>query len=76
MTFNARPGYVQDVEDGLAMLSRLVTTSVDLTDEDAGTVDATWDADAAAVVNNIRTRLGEIEAVLVSLGIVNVTADS
>lgn len=40
-----------------------------LTAEDAGTVDGTWDADAAAVVNNTRTRVGEIEAALIAAGI-------
>lgn len=75
MAFNRQPGLVNTVEDGVAALANLVNNPVDLTDEDEGTVDSTWDADAAAVVNNIRTRLGEIEAVLVTLGAVQIATD-
>lgn len=75
MAFNRQPGLVNTVEDGVAALANLVNAPVDLTDEDEGTVDAEWDADAAAVVNNIRTRLGEIEAVLVTLGAVKIATD-
>ena len=32
------------------------------------TVDATWDADAATVVNSIRTTLNEVVAILTGMG--------
>lgn len=35
----------------------------------ADAVDATWDADAAAVVNNMRTRLNEVVTALRNLGL-------
>lgn len=35
------------------------------------TVDATWDADAATVVNNLRTRLNEIADALAALGLID-----
>lgn len=46
-----------------------ITEQSALTAEDDATVDSSWDADAAGVVNNIRTRIGEIEAALKTIGL-------
>lgn len=40
-----------------------------LTAEDTSTVDTTYGAEEAAVIANLRTRVGELEAVLVAAGI-------
>lgn len=42
-----------------------------LTAADASTVDATYGSQEAAVLGNVRTRVGEIEAALVALGILD-----
>ena len=76
MSFTRQAAAVNNLNDAIAALSQAYASPTDLTDEDDATVDATWDADAAGVVNNLRTRLGEIEALLVQLGIVEIAADA
>ena len=44
-------------------------TQTALTAASVLTVDATWDADAATVVNNLRTRLNEVEVRLKAIGV-------
>lgn len=46
-----------------------VTTQAALTTEDATVIDATYGAPEEAVLNNVRTRLGEIEAALQAFGL-------
>lgn len=73
-------GRVQDVEaDTTGRLSQATQdaryvneiTKITLTTANAGVVDATYDATEAAVINNMRTRLGEIEGVLRTAGLIN-----
>lgn len=47
-----------------------VGTQAALTAEDAQTVDATYGQPEADVINNLRTRLGELEARLQALGLI------
>ena len=44
---------------------------VALTAADASTVDVTYGTEEAAVINNLRTRLGELETQLQALGILS-----
>jgi len=51
-------------------LNTLLTQGAALTAADASTVDGTYGAEEAAVIGNLRTRLGEVEARLEAAGIV------
>jgi len=74
-------GRVQDVEAETAgRLSQTTQdaryvnelgTKITMTAANASTVDATYDANEAAVINNLRVRLGEVEGVLRSAGLIN-----
>lgn len=52
--------WIREVTDGL--------DADTLTAVSALTVDSTWDADAATVVNSIRVTLNEIKTVLLAMG--------
>ncbi|MEE9244875.1 MAG: hypothetical protein V3U63_01630, partial [Gemmatimonadota bacterium] len=47
-----------------------VATQAALTAEDATVIDATYGAPEEGVLNNVRTRLGEIEAALQAFGLI------
>lgn len=70
------PMYPQPETKGTVTTKHVLVTQADLkspplTAADATTVDATYGAEEAAVINNLRTRLNEVEARLSAIGMLN-----